>query len=104
MKPVGPPEVHDARVATVLWEADRCLVTVESAEGERLEFTFDGVSRLDAAQPEGMLLYALHEQAAAGPGRRFVFVNWDEAGPQRLELVARAGRWKRAGDRQWQPV
>jgi len=103
-KLVGPPEVHDATVMLVVADADRCLVTLRPVEGTQLQFAFERVSHLISKNPNGMMLYAIHELPAAPPTRHFVFVNWGDDDPRSLEVRAERGSWKHVNEDSWQPV
>jgi hypothetical protein len=85
---IGPPDLHDGRVLSVFEPVHGQLqVRVAGASGSRYLVSFSGVSLVQSNEPLDMLLYGLAEFAAA-EAKRFVFVNWDEAGAAALEVVA----------------
>jgi hypothetical protein len=92
--PVGPPEVHGARIDSVVPSIDGYEVTLETDGGSLLKVRFGGVLKWVGTEPEGMLVYVLNEwqldppQGFIGPLRRFVFVNWGEEDPRNLEVMA----------------
>ena len=86
---VGPPELHDGQVLTVVQNGDRVSVLVQSGGERRFAVDFEGVTDIRAIQPEGMTLYALVEMTAPSPLRRFVFANWDDEDASALEVIAR---------------
>src|SRR3712207_2520113 len=85
----GPPDLHDGQVLQVVTDADSVTVFVRGDTGRRFGLEFTGVAGMEAIEPEGMELYALAEMTAAPPLRRFVFANWDDEDPGRLEVLAR---------------
>ena len=85
---VGPSSLHDGQVREVVQSEDKVTVHVEGGTGQHIRLMFSGVSELKAIEPVGMVLYALCEMSAELPMRRFVFSNWSEDDPARLEVVA----------------
>jgi hypothetical protein len=57
-------------------------------DGRLYALGFHGVRALRSHEPEGMMLYALIEMAAAPPSRRFVFAEWEDGGGRYLEVTA----------------
>ena len=86
---VGPSDIHDARVVALEHYGDTARVTLASYEGRRFTIEFSGVNVVDAYRPIDMVLYALSEVDAAGPGRRrFDFTAADEDSVARLAVEA----------------
>jgi hypothetical protein len=101
-KLVGPGFVHDARVAAMVEEDNRCVVTLDPPDGDQLEFLFERVHEIHALDAVGMMLYSIIELPA--DCRRFVFVNWDDDDPRKLEILAEQCRWRRRSEPSWQTV
>lgn len=84
---IGPSDIHDA-VITSLNDSDGSVdVTLRSAEGREFIVCFRGVTDVKATEPVGMMLYGL-TRSNEKPPFRFVFWNWEEEDPARLELMA----------------
>src|SRR5439155_7959653 len=89
---VGPADLHDGQVLGLTRKGETATVIVQPYTGRRFALEFSGVAAVRAVEPEGMMLYALTETTAPPPLRRFVFANWDDEDPRRLEIVAREFR------------
>jgi len=85
---VGPSNLHDATILRVESTQDTVTVFVESYERRRFALVFHGVTHQEMNTPEGMVLYALIEMHTTPPRHRYVFANWDDDDPARLEIVA----------------
>lgn len=98
-QPLGPAEIHDAVVETVLRREERLLVGLRpygtQTEGLAIEFT--GVSEVEETDAVGMRLYSLVELRSVGGQRRFEFVNSDEEGRGRLVVSASEMSWETVG-------
>ena len=93
---VGPPDLHDGRVASVSHdtEAGVLVVRVEGAGGAAYDLRFDNVGSVTTKEPVGMMLYALVEvDVGTAHSKRFDFVNWDDDGDGRLSVTAESFSW-----------
>lgn len=89
---VGPPQLHDGRILRFSHRDGVASVLVEGDDGRQFTLEFEEVVQVEADRPEGMRLYALSEMTARSLLRRYVFANWDDEDPRRLELTARGFR------------
>ena len=85
---VHEPDVHDGVILEVRDSNDPIRVLVRAYDSRLYALEFHGVRSLRSHQPEGMVLYALIEMAAAPPSRRFVFAEWEDGGGRYLEVMA----------------
>ena len=85
---VHEPDVHDGVILKVRDSGDLVRVLVKAYDGRLYALEFHGVRSLRSHQPEGMMLYALIEMAAAPPSRWFVFAEWEDGGGRYLEVMA----------------
>jgi hypothetical protein len=100
---IGPPDVHDGRVLSVLEHESTTLVMVELYGGDRAEFAFEG-AEVCSKNPDGMVLYALVEFQPRADPRCFAFVNTEDDDPRSLRITARRLRWRRHGSPTWQEL
>ena len=85
---VHEPDVHDGVILKVRNSGDLVYILVRAYDGRHYALEFHGVRSLRSHEPEGMMLYALIEMAAAPPLRRFVFAEWEDGGGRCLEVTA----------------
>jgi len=85
---VGDPSLHDGRITDVREASGQLQVMVQSESGALLIVTFTGVRSVVSNRSVGMVLYSLSEISTSGPGRQFVFANWDEEDDAKLEVQA----------------
>jgi hypothetical protein len=85
---VGPPELHDGSIVQVQESSQGIKVSVQGDDGKPFVIVFSGVRNTSSNRPEGMILYGLAEMKEEGPGRKFVFLNWDEKDAAKLEIIA----------------
>jgi hypothetical protein len=85
---VGPPELHDGAIVQVQESNEGIEVSVQGDDGKPFVIAFSGVRSISSNRPEGMILYGLAEMKDEGPGRKFVFLNWDEKDEAKLEIIA----------------
>jgi hypothetical protein len=85
---VGSWEIHDAVIQRIENAQQTVTVFLKAYDGRDFAVRCYGVARQEAHNPEGIMLYALSEMSCPAPLRKFVFVNWDEENPARLEIVA----------------
>jgi hypothetical protein len=82
------PGLHDGAIVEVQESSDSVRVAVRGASGKHLAMEFFGVADIVLNQPEGMTLLGLAEVKQEGTNRKFVFLNWDEKDPAKLEIIA----------------
>ena len=87
---VHEPDVHDGVILKVRDNGELVGILVKAYDGRLYAIEFQGVRSLKSQEPEGMMLYALIEMAAAPPSRRFVFADWEGGGGRYLEVTAEA--------------
>ena len=85
---IGSWEIHDAVIQRIENGHQTVTVFLKACDGHDFAVRFYGVTRQEGHNAEGMMLYALSERSASGPLRTFVFGNWDDEDPARLEIVA----------------
>jgi hypothetical protein len=85
---VGDADFHDGVVLSLeLHDRQACVRIRGGYSDKEYQVVFDGVRKVLSHQPEGMMLYAMSEFRTT-EGRLFVFANWDEENPSRLEIEA----------------
>ncbi len=90
---VGPPDLHDATVLEInarLAAVGEVEVIAQAYEGARYMLAFRGVTSLVANSAAGMFLYGLVRYDLPEGGASYVFVNWDDDDPAKLEVVAQS--------------
>jgi hypothetical protein len=85
---VGPPELHDGVIVQVHESNEGVKVSVQGDDGKPFVIAFSDVRSTTSNRPQGMILYGLAETKEEGPGRKFVFLNWDEKDDAKLEIIA----------------
>jgi hypothetical protein len=92
---VGNADFHDGHIISVVFVPGRADVKVRGFTCRHYLVSFNDVISIESESPEGMMLYALREEATGETGaRRFIFVNWhdapDPASEAYLRIVARS--------------
>jgi hypothetical protein len=84
----APYFVNDGTVVDWVRDGDRLTVRIKDWQGKLVAAGFWGVVEVKANKAEGMRLHALAEMQSKGPGRRYLFVPWDEKDERSLEVIA----------------
>jgi hypothetical protein len=85
---LGSADLHDAHIRTVARTGTEMVVELTSYDGCETRVRFSGVAEVAENRPIGMMIYGLLKDDTSDGGRRFVFVNWDDADDASLEIVA----------------